>query len=212
MSLSATIDAVGSLSALTLALVFALAAVTKLLAPGRTAEEFAALDLPRPAAAARIVPPIELALAAGLLLRPALAAPAALALLVAFTAVLARVVRSGRSVTCGCLGPLSRRPVTGRTLARNGLLMALAVLVMAASATSDATPALPDPALLVAGGTAAALVGLVAQLWLLRAQIGRLWSVELAGEGRRLTAGPLGPTTTDPTRLDPARTTKGPQT
>ncbi|HEX2038973.1 MAG TPA: MauE/DoxX family redox-associated membrane protein [Acidimicrobiales bacterium] len=57
-------------------------------------------------------------------------AGAAAVLLAAFTVVVARRVRAGDREPCGCFGRLSRRPVTGRTVARNVALLALAVAGM----------------------------------------------------------------------------------
>jgi hypothetical protein len=53
---------------------------------------------------------------------------AALVLLVAFTAAVARRVARHDDVPCACFGALSAAPVSGRTLARNVVLVALAVV------------------------------------------------------------------------------------
>ena len=81
-----------------LAAVFAWAGAAKAVAPQRTKRTFASLGLP--AVLAIVVPVIELGLSAGLVLAPGPTAWAALALLVAFTALIARVVV--RSTTCTC--------------------------------------------------------------------------------------------------------------
>lgn len=178
-------DAMGALAplaALTLAAVFALAAVTKLVDRAATTTEFDALGLPAPAAFSRIVPPAEFAVAGLLLLRPAVGALLAAIALLAFSAVLVSVLRSGRSVSCGCLGPLSRRPVSGSTLARNGFLLTLAALASIGPNPGGPVPVLPAIDVTMAAGTSVLLAALGYQLLALRNQIGRLWSVDLAGE------------------------------
>ena len=58
------------------------------------------------------------------------AAAAAAALFAAFTVVVGRRVRAGDTEPCGCFGELSRRPPGRATVARNLLLLALAVAGM----------------------------------------------------------------------------------
>jgi hypothetical protein len=53
---------------------------------------------------------------------------AALALLVAFTAVVARRVARHDAAPCACFGALSTAPMTTRTVARNLVLVALAAV------------------------------------------------------------------------------------
>lgn len=172
---------------LVLLLVLVAAAALKLVRPAAAAGHMADLGLPHPGLLARVVPAAELAAAVALVAAPGWGAAAALALLAAFTVVLVRTVRSGRLVACGCLGALDRgRPVSWRTVARNLALMALA-------AAAAAVPALRWPAIepgtvavaaLVAGpAVVVALVG--AQLAALHQRLGRLWSVQLAGEASR---------------------------
>ncbi len=175
------------LAALLVALVFAVAAVTKLGDQPSSVADFAALGLPAPAALARVVPPAELAIAALLLIAPAVGATLASLALMAFTAVLAAALRAGRRVSCGCLGPLSRKPVSTATLGRNAGLIALAVLAAATPAPTGVLPTLPAADVVLAVGPLVLLAALGAQILALRAQLGRIWSVELAGEpgGRR---------------------------
>jgi len=184
--------ALAPVAVLVLAAVFAAAAVTKAADRATTADEFAGLGLPAPRLLARAVPPAEIAVALVLVWRPAAGAGLAALALLAFSAVLAAALRSGRAVSCGCLGSLSRRPITPLTLVRNGALLAVAALASTAPAAGGLRPTLPDPELVVSLTLAAMLAAVGGQLLLLRAQIGRIWSVELAGEaatrgGRRLT-------------------------
>ena len=110
--------------------------------------------------------------------------------------MLVRALRSGRSVSCGCLGPLSRQPVSATTLARNMVLTSLALMATAAPTPSGAwQPVVPAGDVILAIGPALLLAALGAQVLALRSQIGRVWSVELAGEpGGRRTRHPHPPT------------------
>ena len=177
------LTALAPLAGLALAAVFTVAAVTKLTDRRSTAREFADLGLPAPTLLTGIVPPVELTVAALLLFHPAVGALLATLALLAFSAVLLAALRSGRSVTCGCLGPLSRRPISAATLIRNGALLALAALASTGPTPDGPVPVLPAIELTLAAGTTALLGLLGHQLLTVRANIGRLWSVELAGEG-----------------------------
>ena len=100
---------------------------TKLAAPDWPVQA-AALGVARPVAL--VVPPIELALGASLvagLLRH-VAAWLAVALLGAFSALLAYRLAQGRRPVCACFGRLSRRPIGPLTLVRNAALLGLAVV------------------------------------------------------------------------------------
>jgi Methylamine utilisation protein MauE len=107
------------------------------------------------------VPLVELALGVGLLLRLTAAAIAAALLLVGFTVTLQRALRmstessTAHPVTCNCFGALSTDALTTVSVARNVLLIAVAIAVAAiavfqADAPSTATGLL-FPALLSAG-------------------------------------------------------------
>lgn len=119
-------------SACVLAVTFAWAAAAKLSHPAATAAGFADLGLRRPAALARAVPAVELALAVTLLAAPRLGGAAALVLLAAFSAVLLRVLRRGVEVRCACFGQTDGAPLSALDLVRNGLLGTLAALALAA--------------------------------------------------------------------------------
>jgi uncharacterized membrane protein YphA (DoxX/SURF4 family) len=120
-----------------LALLFAVAALHKLRAPGRFR---AILDDYRlvPAAlgppAAVLVVAAELAVAAALLvpaLRPVGGALAALLLGAYALAIGVNLARGRRDIDCGCAGPASRRTLSGGLVVRNAILAvgALATLV-----------------------------------------------------------------------------------
>lgn len=176
-SAPAALDGVATMMAVGLAVIWAIAATTKLLAPSVAASELEGLGLPAPRALARLVPAIEAVVAFALLALPPIGAAMSLGLLVAFTAVLARVVRSGRQVACGCLGGLSRGPISWVSVARNLSLMVMAVI-------AGTTPALvwPDLASAITATVVWVMTGVALQLLAVRVRIGRIWSVELAGE------------------------------
>jgi uncharacterized membrane protein YphA (DoxX/SURF4 family) len=127
-------DALG----IVLAAVFAWAGAAKAVDRRATARSFRALGLPGEVVLTTGVPVAELLLAAGLVLAPAAAAPVALGLLTAFTVVLGRALRDGVAVGCGCFGTARRGAVSGRDLARNGVLAAMALAVAAAGGTEAA--------------------------------------------------------------------------
>jgi hypothetical protein len=83
-----------------------------------------------PAWLARPTPVVELLVGAGLVTgvtrRPL--GWVAVALLVAFSAVLARSLAAGRRPVCACFGGWSTRPIGPATLMRNALLLALALV------------------------------------------------------------------------------------
>src|SRR5206468_4107936 len=97
----AGVSDVAAACALVLAVVFGWAGVAKLRHHDATVESFRGLRLPAPAALARIVPVVELAVAAGLVLAPASAALAALVMLLAFTVVIARSSIAASAATSG---------------------------------------------------------------------------------------------------------------
>lgn len=88
---------------------------------------------------------------------PAVAFPAAVALLLPFTAVLARAARRRLEVSCNCLGRTDE-PVAWRHFARNVALLAIAAAGAAGAATGGAATPGPAGAALC---TAGALVGVL---------------------------------------------------
>jgi uncharacterized membrane protein YphA (DoxX/SURF4 family) len=115
-------------SALTLAVVFVWAASAKLARLGTTHRGFADLGLPAAGVLAPGVPAAELVTAALLVAVPRAGGIVALAVLAAFTAVVARAVLNGSTAGCTCFGTVSRRPVSATDLLRNALLGALALV------------------------------------------------------------------------------------
>ncbi len=110
-------------------------AVAKIRDPRDTSSVFLQLRLPRlllRLRVPRLLPYGELVLAAFLLLASGvwyvLATTATLLLFVAYFLVVLRAVRLPYPVRCSCFGRLGLGEVTGRTLARNGVLLALALV------------------------------------------------------------------------------------
>ena len=127
-------DGLGYACALLLAAVFVRAGAAKLARPVQTATSFVALGVPGAGTAARAVPVVELLVAVGLLATPRVGAIGALALLIPFTAVLARAVRTGSEVPCNCFGGARADPVSAVDVVRNGLLVAVALAAVTARA------------------------------------------------------------------------------
>ncbi len=176
-SLIESLQGVATMMAIGLAAVFTVAAVVKAIAPETTTREFGQLGLPAPAVLARVVPAFELSVVAALLVMPRLGSVLASATLIVFTGVLVVVLRSGRQVSCGCLGSLSSEPISWSTVARNGVLLLMAV-------TAGMSPRLVVPGIeSVVAASMLVLISVVAvQLFTLWRSIGRIWSVQLAGE------------------------------
>ncbi|MEY2567031.1 MAG: hypothetical protein QOE35_1560 [Actinomycetota bacterium] len=88
----------------------------------------AGFGLPRPAA--RVLPWLEVALGALLVAQAGgrWTSMAATALLAGFTAAIAAHVARHDDVPCACFGALSSAPVSGRTIVRNAVLVALAAV------------------------------------------------------------------------------------
>ena len=120
---------------LLLRLVLLVSAGAKLRTPSDTASVFSQLQLPEVLLRLRaplVLPYAEIALAALLLLAPGswYPVPATLVLLLftAYLVVIARALRFPYAVRCGCFGRLGLGEVTGRTLVRNVVLLALALI------------------------------------------------------------------------------------
>lgn len=169
-----------------LAVVLAWSGAVKLRSFADTAAGFRRIGLPAARPLARIVPWLELVVAATLVAGPRLGGIAAVVLLFAFTVVLTWVLRSGRRVPCGCFGSYDT-PISVADLLRNGGLLVLAAV--AASASNPTGPALPD---LVLVSTAALGVATIVHLLRLRHQLGNLFGTELAGEVGRTVRSPAG--------------------
>ena len=121
-------DATVTAAAWLLAAVFAIAATAKLQDPLSTRRSLSDFGLPNPRLLARILPATEVATALLLVVEPRLGGQCAVALLVAFTTLIVGRLMTGHHDACGCFGTWSRRPLSWRDLARNGLLIALSVI------------------------------------------------------------------------------------
>lgn len=124
-----------ALAPLTLAAVLVLSGLAKRPDPAATHSMMTLLRLPRAlanATVARLVPWAELGVAA-LLLTPwrwtyALGAAAALALFLTFWVIVARAMTFDPRPSCGCFGRVGDHRVSARTVTRNSVLVALALV------------------------------------------------------------------------------------
>lgn len=107
---------------------FLIAAGAKLARPESWRSGAAGLGVPGGVAA--VVPWIELLFGAALVVQVGreLVAWLVVGLLAAFTALLAANLARGRRPVCACFGSLRSRPIGGSTLARNAVLIVLAVV------------------------------------------------------------------------------------
>ena len=117
-----------SIAAVVLAVAFAFAALAKARDLGGTVAGLAELGLPRPGPLAVATISVEAALAVGLVLRPGWSGLAAVAVLVTFTVALMEIRQRGNTAPCHCFGARLDTPVGRGGLARNGVLIVLAVL------------------------------------------------------------------------------------
>jgi hypothetical protein len=151
-----SVDAVLICAQAGLALVFIAAGVGKLLDRVGSIRALRAFGVPlrwaRPGA--RVLPVVELATAAALLIQPLAVVGAALALvlLAAFSAGILRALRKGLTPDCHCFGQLHSAPAGHGTVLRNAALAVPASLVAVAG---------PSDALKGIGADGAALVTLV---------------------------------------------------
>ena len=125
---------------LLLAVVFALAGVTKLLDRAGTQRSLGEFGL-SPALAGSfsvLLPIVELVIAAAVLPVPSAVygAAAALALLAIFAVAIGISLAHGRAPECHCFGQLHSEPLGPRLLIRNGLLAVVALFVMTAGWTA----------------------------------------------------------------------------
>ena len=160
---------VGYVAAWVLAATFVLAGLAKLRQPAETARAFAGLGLRGTRYLARAVPTVELALAVALVVVPPVGGAVALALLAAFSVLLAGVLKSGKQVGCGCFGTASRQVVSFVDLVRNGMLAVLAVLTLATP-----SPRVPSLASVIVVVTATAIGVVVLGLCQVYSETGRL--------------------------------------
>ena len=148
---------------LALAAVFLTAGVSKLADRAAFRETVAAFGVPvrltRPVAV--VVPLAEVAVAAALL--PAasarIAAVAALVLLVLFIGAILLTLARGQAPDCRCFGQISNRPISGKTVARNAILVALAASIAFSGRTGTSAGATGWIGNLTAAGWVVVVVG-----------------------------------------------------
>ncbi|MET0270954.1 MAG: MauE/DoxX family redox-associated membrane protein [Sphingomonas sp.] len=152
-----------------IACLFAVAAAGKLRRPADWEAAVAAYRLLPDALVtpfARILPPLEIAVAAALVAGPGAALAAGAALLLLFAgAMAANLLRGRRAIDCGCDPAARPRPIGWGMVARN-VALAAGLLVGLIPA-----PALPPPMLIAAGG-AGLLLCLVGHILSLLASLG----------------------------------------
>jgi hypothetical protein len=144
----------GYCCAVELAAVFVIAAVAKLRDRNRVAEQFAAMRLRQPVLLAEALPWTELVVAGLLVAAPQIGADLAVVAVGAMTIVLVRLVRSGTAAPCACFGSASSAPVSSVDVARNGVLLVMAVVALGAER------AVPSAADVVVVGSASLLAAL----------------------------------------------------
>lgn len=120
----------GALASIVLGIVFLVAGGSKL-AAGRS-WPVQARDLGTPAWMIPILPWLELAVGAALVVQLVEPIPAvvALLLLVGFTAAIAVRLAAGERPACACFGAWSAKPIGAGHLARNAALIAVALLAI----------------------------------------------------------------------------------
>tara|TARA_B110000014_G_scaffold76865_1_gene52598 strand:+ start:383 stop:766 length:384 start_codon:yes stop_codon:yes gene_type:complete len=121
-------DTLTTVCAWLLAGVFVTAAATKFRDPLGTRRTLKDFGLPRPRLLSRLLPATEAATALLLVVDPRVGGQCAVALLVAFTTLIAGRLVAGQRHACGCFGTWSQRSLSWRDLARNTALVALGVV------------------------------------------------------------------------------------
>ncbi len=160
-------------AALALAAVFAGSAAIKFADLGlfqAALENYRLLPRPLPRPASYLIPALETAAAASLMIIPIRpwAAELALALLVTFSAAIAiNLLRGRREIDCGCFGSALQQPLSGALLARNAALAALAVIALVPAGTRPL--AALDLATVAGGGLSLALLYVAANFMLANA-------------------------------------------
>lgn len=124
-------SAVALVASILLGLAFLVAGGSKLAAGQAWSHQAAELGAPK--LLVPLLPWLELALGGALVVQLAkpFAAIAALALLVAFSVLIALRLSQGRRPVCACFGAWSAKPIGPPHLLRNGALIALGILALA---------------------------------------------------------------------------------
>ena len=123
-------EVLGAIAAVGLGAVFVVAGAAKLALGAAWPAQARAMGAPMPIAT--VVPGVELVVGAALIARIVMPVPAlaAIVLLVAFSILIARQLVDGRHPPCACFGAWSHRPLSGAHLARNAVLVAVAVVAL----------------------------------------------------------------------------------
>ena len=189
-------ETVADIARAVLAVVFTVSGVAKLLDLRTARKTMAAFGLPPRAARSfgTLLPFAELATALALVVTPSgqWGGLAALGLLLVFNAGIVNSLAKGRKPDCNCFGQLSASPIGWRTLARNVLLTALALIVVVSGQGSSL--------LAWSGQATAETIAILAVLALVAAAIAGwgLWRARREAEGtvaklrRRLATLPSG--------------------
>ena len=114
------------------AVIFAVAAVTKLRHPGDASATFREFGVgERASRLAVLLAPSELIVAIGLMIVPTArwAGVAAMLLLLIFVAGIINALRTGRRPDCGCFGGFRAEPIGRSTLIRNALLLVISGVI-----------------------------------------------------------------------------------
>jgi Methylamine utilisation protein MauE len=124
------LDFLGAIAAVGLGAIFVVAGAAKLALGAAWPAQARAMGAPMPIAT--IVPGVELVIGATLIARIAMPLPAlaAIVLLVSFSVLIARQLVDGRHPPCACFGAWSHRPLSGAHLARNAVLVAVAIVAL----------------------------------------------------------------------------------
>lgn len=112
----------------------------------------------------KVVGVIEVAIGATWVLVPVLSAVATIAVLVTYSLAMLRLIINHSTVRCACGGLLGSEPVSWRTLARNGLLAAVAALLGVTSRGPVHAAILSWIQAIAAGASFALLLAIVSQL------------------------------------------------
>ncbi len=123
-------ELLGAIAAVGLGAIFVIAGAAKLALGAAWPAQARAMGAPMPIAT--IVPGVELVIGAALIARIAMPLPAlaAIVLLVSFSVLIARQLVDGRHPPCACFGAWSNRPLSGAHLARNAVLLAVAIVAL----------------------------------------------------------------------------------
>ena len=140
-------------SVLSIAVLLLVSGVAKLLTPDSAADPLALLPLPeimRASWVRRYLPWAELVIAGGLVIGSGVvlwaATAASVVLFAVFTVFVTGAVTRGVPVPCGCFGRWSRAPMSWRTVVRNAVFTAVALLAfVVVSAGGYHGPVLPLP-------------------------------------------------------------------